>query len=212
MEIKQKMYRSRLRCTVSCSRKCNIALCCRSLCKISSVGYSYFALSPVLADSGSQSFSSQALSLAVGFAVGYCLGYLVTGYKFAFFTTKTIFPRWVSTFGLLLAAVVMVLTLLGSGLVGVELPFGWAGRSQSVHDVVNSFGLGFMGCFCSIVLRKVAFPSFFPATEEEAHGRRENFRRGILIVVGILVAFVILATIVFSLLALVVYAVGTFAR
>lgn len=83
--------------------------------------------------------------------------------------------------------------------------------SYEVLAIVRSFTLGLVVGFGGLVLSSVVLPGpGSPETWEEAIGQRRGLVRGTFVTVGLLLAFLALAVLVFGALAFIAYVVAAF--
>ncbi len=123
--------------------------------------------------------------------------------------TRPANPRWVKAVAAFLAA----LSLAGISLLVIYSARGtdWFGLIEQPYNWRTSAGLfvgGFAFLFFTEILRRVTLPSLYPSSYQESQQRKRDQLRGILIVGGMTLVLVLVATAVFAILALIAYTVG----
>lgn len=80
-----------------------------------------------------------------------------------------------------------------------------------VASIVEKFAVGVIVGFGGAAVSQVLLPGLDASgTWEEAVGQRRELVRGAIVIVGILLVFLVLAVVIFGVLALIVYTVATF--
>lgn len=147
------------------------------------------------------SFATFALPFVVGGSIGYGL---------ARFLTEVDDPRWVRAVAVLVAAFALITAGLSLVIPLVNDGANWRPVSAYYSPTSpTSFGLfGFGFVLLSETFKRVVFPSAFPTTAGEAREQKRQRLRGILIVGGLLLAFLALLCLVLAMLAIIVFLIA----